>query len=390
MGAGVGGLTAALALRRAGIEVALYERSKDLRRVEMGGGIHLWNNAMLALRELGLGDAVQAAGHPGVRSMTWYAADGATLGVGDVEELTRTAGVPSVGLTRAALQSALLTAVGEENIQLERRCAGFETRGSSVVLRFTDGREETADLLVAADGLRSVIRSQLLGPSEPRYAGVKVFQAAVTLPPGTVAPDVYGLIWGRGGRLGFYPINGATFWFATLLSPEGAPPPADPKQVVLDRVRPWGGPAAKLVEATPAEAIMTSDITARPPARAWGRGPVTLLGDAAHPMTPFTGQGAGQAIEDAAVLGRALAGAPSIEAALRHYEALRIARTREIVNLSWRIGRPGRMKNPLMCAVRDRIFRALFEPVLWKGTRRIVLTDFLAGADLRERSRKPS
>jgi FAD-dependent urate hydroxylase len=382
IGGGVGGVSAALALRQAGVEVAVFERSGDLRRIQVGGGVHLWNNAMRALDELGLAGAVEAAGHPGVHSMKWYSAKGDVIGVGDVSELTRALGVPSVGLTRSALQSTLVDALGEDAVQLGQECTGFETGDSSVAVRFADGREEHADLLVGADGLHSVVRTQLLGATRPRYAGVKVYQAVVELPPGILEPDVYGLIWGRGGRLGFYPIKGATFWFATLLAPEGeAAAPIDPKQAVLERVRQWGKTALSLVEATPREAITVADIVARPPVDAWGSGRVTLLGDAAHPMTPFLGQGACQAIEDAAVLGRSVRAEPSTAGALRRYEQARIPRTAQIVNLSWRIGRPGRMEHRLACAVRDRVFRVLFPRVIWKGTRKMILTDFFAEGD---------
>ena len=172
--------------------------------------------------------------------------------------------------------------------------------------------------------------------------------------------------WGRGKRFGCAHIGkGRIYWFATRNAPEGerdGPPgsPTGAKATLLELFEGWHHPVHELVEATGEEAIRRDDLYDREPlSGCWGEGRVTLLGDAAHPMTPNLGQGACQAIEDAVVLARCLqepdaAGREGIPGTLRRYEGLRTARTAKIVRRSRRIGQIGQLENALLCRLRDR------------------------------------
>jgi len=164
IGAGIGGLATAIALRQAGVETKVFERAGELR--EIGAGITLWANAIKALRKLHVADAVLAGGAlaAGGEVRSWHGEVLYEVPVGAWEERY---GV-SVGLHRADLQTALLSALPDDAVQLGAECVGFEQDAASVTVRFAGGREERSELLIGADGLNSTIRAQLFGDEKPR------------------------------------------------------------------------------------------------------------------------------------------------------------------------------------------------------------------------------
>jgi len=375
VGAGPGGVTAALALQQAGAEGSVFERASDLGRIQVGGGVHLWNNATRALQQLGLGDAIREAGAV-VEQMEWYSWRGQLLGSGPVRDTTKQIGAPAVGLTRPALHGVLAGALAEGTVTLGAECTGFEQDAEGVTARFADGREERADALIGADGLYSAIRSQILGESQPRYSGVIVCQAAVESPERLSPAGVYGMLWGRGTRVGFYPIKDGTFWYTLVGAPAGGfAGDGSVKDALRSRLAGWAPPVQALLDATPESAINKADIVARDPVDRWGDRRVTLLGDAAHAMTPFLGQGACQAIEDGVVLGQCFEQESDVEAALRAYEQRRMERTAAIVLRSWKVGRAGLIENPVACAVRNQVFKRVFNRMIWPGQRELLTAE---------------
>jgi 2-polyprenyl-6-methoxyphenol hydroxylase-like FAD-dependent oxidoreductase len=376
VGGGPGGLAAAAGIRRAGLDVSVFERATDLRQVQLGGGVHLWNNALRALEEVELADRVRDVGVP-VERFVWWTSAGKLIGEGDVAELTRRLGVPALGLTRSDLHEALAGALDGVSVETGAECTGFTEESEGVTAAFANGRNERGDILIGADGAGSVIRTQSIGETELRYSGVVNLQAVVPGKTDLTPPATYGMFWGRGIRFGFYPVRGGTFWYALVSTHAGGPDASTGfKQYVLERVREWAPPAPALVEATPDDAIVRSDLVGRDPVENWGRGRVTLLGDAAHAMTPFMGQGAGQALEDAAVLLRCLREEPDLERALREYEQRRQPRTAEVTTRSWRVGQGTKMANPIACAVRNRIVRTLYPRVVWPQFAKQIAHDF--------------
>jgi FAD-dependent urate hydroxylase len=357
-GAGIGGLTAAIALRQAGFEVLVIERAEELR--EIGAGLLLAANARKALGKLGLAEEVGSLGTPAsaaeVRS--WRGEVLASIPAGELEKRV---GAASAAIHRADLQVLLLREVGEGLLRLGSEVAGFEQGEVGVTVLFVDGSEERADLLVGADGLRSRIRTALFGPEEPSYAGYTAWRAVVKpekelLPWGTGFES-----WGRGARFGCAHIGkGRVYWFATKNTSEGAKDgspgtPDGSKARLLRLFGSWHRPIGELIEATDENAILRTDIYDREPlGERWGKGKVTLLGDAAHPMTPNLGQGACQAIEDAVVLARCLGERGTTAEALRSYERLRSDRVAMVVRRSRRVGSIGQVKNPAICWLRDR------------------------------------
>jgi 2-polyprenyl-6-methoxyphenol hydroxylase-like FAD-dependent oxidoreductase len=276
-------------------------------------------------------------------------------------ELEKKIGTPSAAVHRADLQELLVREVGERTLRLGAEVRAFEQDESAVRVLFADGSQEDADILVGADGVCSRVRAVLFGPEEPRYAGYTVWRAVVEpgeelLPWGTSFES-----WGRGTRFGCAHIGGGrVYWFATANAPEGEKDgphgsPAGAKARLLRLFVRWHGPLGDLVEATEEGAILRTDIYDREPlGERWGEGRVTLLGDAAHPMTPNLGQGACQAIEDAVVLARCLGESGATAEAVRRYERLRSNRAAMVVRRSRRVGAVGQVENPVPCWLRDR------------------------------------
>jgi 2-polyprenyl-6-methoxyphenol hydroxylase-like FAD-dependent oxidoreductase len=347
----------AVALRQIGVEVAVYERTTTIR--EVGAGIALWPNALKALYRLGMLDAIRAiclAEQRG-RIVTWR---GDILQETPMTEIRRRFGAPVVVAHRADVQTALLQALDPATVHLNAACTGFSQDATGVTAHFADGREVRADLLVGADGLHSAVRAQLLGPQRPRYAGYTAWRGIAT-GEGLGDPGTGFETWGCGARFGLAHVDRTrVYWYGTINAPEGGTDaPEGRKAEVLRLFGTWHAPIRALIEATPESAILRNDIYDREPIRTWSRGRVTLLGDAAHPTTPNLAQGACQALEDAVVLAQAVQNAPDVAAALRQYEARRVARTRMITLLSRRLGDIGQWSNPTACRVRDAVMKRI-------------------------------
>ena len=353
-GGGIGGLTAAVALRRAGVEVAVFERAPEIE--EIGAGITLWANATRPLKRLDVYEEVRSSGAAeiGGELRSWH---GALISEIPADALRSRFGEANLAVHRADLQGALLSALPEGTVWLGRELVGFSQNGREVVARFADGHEERGDLLVGADGIHSSVRAQLFGRRPPRYAGYTAWRGVADAGEEGL-PEGVGLnLWGRGSEFGLVGIGrGRFYWFATKNAPEGeADSAAGRRREVLDLLSGWYEPARATVEATADPKILRNDIYDREPLKSWGMGRVTLLGDAAHPMTPNLGQGACQAIEDAVVLARCLDGGEEVFASLRRYEDRRVSRTAAVVRRSRFVGKLIQLENPLLCRLRDAV-----------------------------------
>jgi 2-polyprenyl-6-methoxyphenol hydroxylase-like FAD-dependent oxidoreductase len=355
VGAGIGGLCAALALRRAGLQVTVLERSPAIEPI--GAGIWMWPNAIHGLRSLGVGDRVLRDAAP--VGLTVRSARGRALADTGSDEFPRRFGAPLVVLARADLHAALLEALGPEPLRLGARCVAVDPAVARVEL--ASGERLQGDVLVGADGLRSVVRAALAGPAEPRFSGYTAWRALMTPPPELAARIADCKYTGRGRifvcvRLG----DGSVFWAATGRADAGeAANPAVDRLRLLAAFSRWTDPVAAIVAHTDPEAILRHDLYDREPLARWTHGRTTLLGDAAHPMLPNLGQGACQAIEDAVVLGRAFAEADGTVTALRAYERARRPRAGRIVRQSRRMARLEHVDGHAARVLRDGLMRAL-------------------------------
>jgi 2-polyprenyl-6-methoxyphenol hydroxylase-like FAD-dependent oxidoreductase len=360
IGGGPGGLVAAIALRQCGFDPAVYERAGEMR--ETGSGLTLWPNAMKALDRLGLVAALRSVSLPsaGIAMRSWRGE--LLFDVPSPEKLEHLFGVNGIAVHRAELLDVLLTVLGREVVRLGARCLGYKQDEKCVRAFFADGSEACGAILIGADGIKSAIRTQLLGRTKLRYAGFTVWRGVVNF---DLAEKVGLTTMGRGAQFGLFPMTGRrVYWFASVNASEGDQDWAiGRKRELLERFRGWHEPIEAIIDATHESSILRNDIYDHEPLTRWSDGRVTLLGDAAHPSTPNMGQGACQAIEDAVILATCLRGSQEIASGLKMYESRRIQRTSAITMQSRRMGQMGRWKNPLMCWLRDQLIKSIPEQV---------------------------
>jgi 2-polyprenyl-6-methoxyphenol hydroxylase-like FAD-dependent oxidoreductase len=359
IGGGIGGLSTAIALRRAGVDVAVFEQSPELQ--EVGAGVGLQLAAVKALKRMGMLEPMLAIASEPLEALelrSWRS--GRVLARLPQRELGKDVGLYGLNVHRGDLLATLAEGAGADVIQLGRECVGFEQDGEGVTARFADGSEERGAMLVGADGLHSSIRRQLHGDTPLRYSGYTVWRAMPPFQDDRVTDAYPHQAVGPGGGFGLHPKGELMYWFGAMVRPEGAPdPPEGRKHELMKTFGSWYDPIPAAIESTPEEMIFRSDIHDRKPLEHWGTGRVTLLGDAAHATTPAMGQGAGMTIEDAAVLAEEIALDPGltdgakIEAALKAYEARRIPRTTKVVNVSWNLSKVYNWKNPVVSRLRN-------------------------------------
>lgn len=323
VGAGTGGLTAAVALQRAGREVVLFEQLDRL--LDVGAGFALNSNAVTALRDVGLDGTVAERGAE-LTKFVHRSKGGKVLATWAIGTVGKNLGAPIVGMSRPEIQKILVEALESPDIRYGHRFTGLVQDASGVTARFANGAEERGAVLVGADGSQSSVRP-VFDKTPRRYSGYTNWQALSNLE--AFAPGTNTQWYGNGSIFGSHAVgDGRSRWYAGKTTPPGGRD-TDTKRELLEFFGDWNGPMVSIIEAT--DQISRTDIYDLPRRESWGQGRVTLLGDAAHPMTPALGQGACQAIEDAIILARCLRDSRSDDNALRRYEEQRIARTAPIV-----------------------------------------------------------
>ena len=358
VGGGIGGLTAAIALRRRGFEPRLYEAAPELR--EVGAGIGVPPNAVQVLDRLGLAGAVAAGGRP-TRVAELRDTRAGLLRRADMSYASDGRIWPTIAIHRGRLQRILAEQLPPASIHTGKQCTGVEQDGDRATVRFADGSSTDADLVVGADGLRSAVRTSIVPDARLRYSGQTSWRGVAKYDLPAEMDGTGWEVWSAGARIGFSPIgHGEVYWYATMDAPEGgtdAPGSLAAKLAAL--AEPFPAPIPQIVAATDAARITRTDLTDLAPIASWHRGRVVLLGDAAHATTPNLGQGGAQAIEDAWVLADRLAAHGAVEPALADYERIRMPKARMVVNLSWRFGKMVHLSNPIARAARNLLSRAV-------------------------------
>jgi 2-polyprenyl-6-methoxyphenol hydroxylase-like FAD-dependent oxidoreductase len=363
VGGGISGLAAATALRRIGWRVRLLERSP--RFAEVGAGISLWPNALRALDQIGVGERIRAFAAPELNTGIRHR-DGRFLARTDVTELSRRVGAVLV-LHRADLLSVLVDAEGGRAEGGVEVTAVTSTQDRAEV--HYAGGVDSADLVIGADGIRSVVRRALWPQARPpRYAGYTAWR--LVTPPVSILDA--GETWGIGSRFGYAALpDGRVYCYATANAAEGTTA-EDELAEVRARFGDWHDPIPRLLQA--ATSVLRHDLYELPDLSSYVHGRTVLVGDAAHAMTPNLGQGACQALEDVATLATLLE-RYEIPEALAHYDSFRRRHTQSVVHRSRQAGALGQWSSPVAVALRDGLMRYLpasamvrqLEPILtWR------------------------
>lgn len=356
VGAGIGGLTTAIALQKKGIYPRIFEATPELRPA--GAGIILAMNATQVYQRLGILKEIERSGWQ-INAMHLTDSELKSLSYSDMEGLSQELGAPTVAIHRAALQSSLLEALSPEvEFNTNRRLKGMKIRNDEVELTFNDGHPEKFDLVIGADGIHSVVRQALGWGKGIRSAGQACWRGIAPVALQEVDQHHFYEAWGKGARFGFGQIDAErTYWFAVVrenLLPRSFSGPTLWKGNFTN----FHPEVQRLLAETPEESILRNDIEDLNPLEQWQRPGVVLVGDAAHATTPNMGQGACQAVEDAFVLAECLADNDlEVTAALAKFESIRMPRAKQVVKNSWRLGQMAHWSGGMSVRMRNTLMR---------------------------------
>ncbi|TPE44902.1 FAD-dependent monooxygenase [Pontibacter mangrovi] len=358
IGGGIGGLCTALALQKAGIATTAYEAAPKIRG--LGAGVALAANAMQGLARLGVAEEVVARGKQ-LEALVIFDEHGKVISNMDTRSLSNKYGINNFVVHRADLHEVLCNHLNPGSLVLGKRCEEVRQEGEQVTALFTDGSSDTADLLVAADGISSVVRQQLAPASVPRYAGYTCWRAVVDNPGVDINNMISAETWAPAGRVGIAPLQGdKIYWYACINAPQRDEKMRHMTPEKLARhFEKVHSPVEMLLASTAPDQLIWNDIADLKPLKHFVFGRVVLLGDAAHATTPNMGQGACQAIEDAVVLAQCLQQEPDLAKALTKYEKRRMPRTAKVIELSRRLGEVAHWRHPLLGRLRNSLFRAM-------------------------------
>ena len=357
VGGGIGGLAAAVALRKVGITAQVFERAPEIH--EVGAALSIFSNAVSALREMDLEEQILELG-PELLRTRFMSSAAEVLTSSDVESISQECGAASIMVHRADLQQMLLEALDPLQVFTAKECVGVSQDEHSATIHFADQSEVKGEVVLGADGIRSSVAMSLFGNERLRFAGYYCYRAMTETPnlprneghwvllPGVqfaVLPDV---------RLG------ETYWGLCRNAPQGKATSytqSDHLDLIGSIAEQLPIEYREMVDKTDPGTLLIDEVFDRPARAHWGRGRVSLLGDAAHPTTPTFGQGACMAIEDAVVLADSLRQSDNPTAGLRTYEKRRRRRTAMITNLSWRYGKSLQYEHPTLVKWRTRLLR---------------------------------
>nr|WP_221381578.1 FAD-dependent monooxygenase [Actinoplanes polyasparticus] len=333
-GAGIVGLTSAIALRKLGIETVVHEQASEIRAA--GAGLGLWANALAVFDELGLGDQLRAIGKPAemyFRDHTGELIRPPEYSAEDHQYLL---------VHRARLSDLLADAVGRDNIRLDSRLIGYEETDAAVEIRLEGGATVAADVLIGADGAYSVVRSLLLpGSDAVKHKGHHAWRAVVRPPEGAAIERGVIVLGEKRTRGGYVPtVDGTVYWLVNQFDAD--PLDGTPKKQAAERAAfldttGWNPALPALIEATPDDQVLHNQIMLVPPLPRWVSHRVALAGDSAHALSPHITAGASLGVEDGLLLARLLASSDGVADALAAYERDRIPHYREVNELSQRV-----------------------------------------------------
>ncbi|MGO3305289.1 MAG: FAD-dependent monooxygenase [Sphingobacterium sp.] len=375
IGGGVAGLTAAIALQKAGLSATVYEQAAALRGI--GAGFGLAANAMHALDILGLRQGVEKIGHF-LPSYNILDANGKILISPKTEQIGTYYKQKNFALHRGELHSFLLAQLPEGHVRLGKQAISFTQNQGRVTINFSDGSSVHAHGLIVADGIRSTLRQQLLPKAKPRYAGYMCWRAVIDNQHIDLTSSYE--TWGSNGRFGMTPlVDQKIYWYACINGKVN-----DPilRKFTIDDLRKrfanYHQPIGSVLSSTSNEQLICSEIMDIKPLKSLAYGKILLIGDAGHATTPNMGQGACQAVEDVAVLYDELQESSDISEVFRNVSERRLERTSYITNTSRRIGWIAQWENKASIQLRNSLMRIMPERMKQQQLQRLLTENFLS------------
>lgn len=350
IGGGIGGLTTALALLKNNLDVTIYESATEIKPV--GAGIIMANNAMQVFDKLGIRQKIEKAGHK-ISTITITDPQLKTLSDVQLDTFERKYGVYNTAIHRADLQMILAEEIGFENIKLSKRLSKIE-QGNGYQLTFEDGSFVNTDVVIGADGIKSVVRQQVFNIGKLRSSKQKCWRGVSEFDWTAKYNHQAVEAWGKGKRFGFVRINDQKVYWYAVVNENLVKNPNHLAELFAD----FNPEVPRMISETPKEKIFVNDIIDLEPIYQWQKDRVCLIGDAAHATTPNMGQGACQAIEDAYVIGKLFGEGKNVDEVFKQYEELRMKKAHYIVNTSSTIGKVSHYENSLAAWLRNTLLKA--------------------------------
>ena len=354
IGAGIGGLTLAIALQKKGIGVEIFEATSAFKKV--GAGIVLAINAMQLYQRLGLAEQLKVRGNP-LEKMAITTANLNIMTANELAYFEEKYSLNNIAIHRATLHEVLLSELPNVSLHLNKKLKKLEENAAGIQLEFLDGSTHQAAIVIGADGIHSGVRQSIFPQSKERFSKQLCWRgvAPFTLEKGMQA--TLREAWGAGRRFGIVPIeNNQVYWFACASYQKNAQE-AFKATNLIELFSDFDPIVTQLIKATPSDKIIEAELSDLERLKTWHKGRVCLMGDAAHATTPNMGQGANQAIESAWVLADCLAKEADYKTAFEAYQNIRQAKANQIVKMSWQIGQMAHLKNPILTAFRNALVR---------------------------------
>lgn len=370
IGAGISGLTTAIALNKKGFEVEIFENTTVFKKA--GSGINLAINAMQVYKRLGVyNDILQNANYTNVINVRTKKLGFITRT--NFKKFEKKYNVKTVAIHRATLHNILLNHIGNTKIHLNKKLKHLEQKNGKVILNFEDGTKHTSKIVIGADGIHSKVRQSIFNNTKLRDAKQICWRGISNAKIDVKYKEELNEIWGKGNRFGFVPIaKDKIYWFALINKKKFKSKDVDLINTFLD----YPQLVKNIIVKTPKKDIICNEIWDLKPINKWYKGNVCLVGDAAHATTPNMGQGAVQAIESAMALSICLNEENNIEAAFSSYQKMRKDKTNYIVKTSWMIGKLAQSTNPIVYFLRSFIGKIIPKSMMEKQNKKMFELNF--------------
>ena len=352
IGAGIGGLTTAIALQQKGFKVTIFEQAEQIKPV--GAGIILANNAMQVYKKLGLQKIIEENGNP-ISSLKITKPNLKPLSKINLTYFEKKYDTKNIAIHRGILQQILINQLKSVEIRVNHKLNSISKNTNDYKLTFENGEEFNSTIILGADGLNSVVRKQILPKNSVRNAKQVCWRGIAQYKLPAKLREELNEAWGKSERFGFVQIaKNKVYWYAFKSFEENKN--EFPLSGIEKYFNNYNSVIKEIIKSTKKEDINTADILDLKPTDVWFKDNICLIGDAAHATTPNMGQGACQAIEDAYILSECLDKYETSRAFLK-YQNMRLPKAHQVVKMSWLVGKLAHLNNPILIMLRNLILK---------------------------------